>query len=424
MTTQIQAIRGMNDILPQETPTWQFLEKCLISVLQTAGYHEIRLPIVEKTDLFKRSVGETTDIVEKEMYTFLDRNGDSLSLRPEGTASCVRAAIEHGLLHHQTQKLWYGGPCFRHERPQKGRYRQFYQCGVETFGLTGPDIDAELLMLSALIFEKLGLTAHVTLELNSLGTIENRQTYNQDLVQFLSAHRDALDEDCQRRLLTNPLRILDSKNPEVQSLLQSAPQLLNYLDEDSLSHFETIQSLLTAANIPFRINPRLVRGLDYYSKTVFEWTTDALGAQGAVCSGGRYDGLVEQLGGKSVPACGFAIGMERVILLLQQLQQTTISHQPDIYFMSSDPTTFQRAFILVQQLRRAFPNLHIILHCGGGSLKNQFKKADKSGAKYALILAENEFTTQTLSLKDLRKDTPQINFPETTLIERVQLLAN
>jgi len=420
MVSSIQAIRGMNDILPNETPLWQFVEKVLADVLQSACYQEIRLPIVEKTELFKRSVGESTDIVEKEMYTFDDRNGDSLSLRPEGTACSVRAGIEHGLFHNQIQRLWYTGPFFRHERPQKGRYRQFYQCGVEAFGLTGPDIDAELILLSARILDKLGLKSHVILELNSLGSAESRKKYDQALVDFLSARQDQLDEDCKRRLITNPLRILDSKNPAIQALLQDAPQLSDYLDTESEEHFVALQTLLKAANISFRINPKLVRGLDYYSKTVFEWVTESLGAQGAVCSGGRYDGLVEQLGGKPTPACGFAIGMERIVLLLQQFNLHTTTVQPDVYFMSDQLAAFERALVLSDQLRNAFPDLKILLHSGGGSLKNQFKKADKSGASIALIIGEEELAQGKISLKLLRETAPQVNFLEKELISHIE----
>jgi len=421
MNPSIQAIRGMNDILPQETPLWQFVEKTLRDVLRSNGYHEIRLPIVEKTELFKRSVGEATDIVEKEMYTFIDRNGDSLSLRPEGTASCVRAGIEHGLLHHQTQRLWYTGACFRHERPQKGRYRQFYQCGVETFGFAGPDIDAELILISAKILEKLGLKSLATLEINSLGTLESRKHYNQELVNFLSAHQEQLDDDSKRRLNTNPLRILDSKNPDIQNLLKLAPQLADYLDQESREHFTKLQELLSAIGIKFRVNQRLVRGLDYYSKTVFEWVTEKLGAQGAICSGGRYDGLVEQLGSKPVPACGFAIGMERIILLLQQFNPSIATEQtPDVYFMSDQPAAFQRALLLADQLRDAMPKLRVILHCGGGNLKNQFKKADKIGAKLALIIGENELSANRIGLKSLRQNIPQIDFPAEELIQHIK----
>lgn len=420
MSTSIQAIRGMNDILPQETPLWQFVEKTLASVLQAAGYVEIRLPIVEKTELFKRSVGEATDIVEKEMYTFEDRNGDSLTLRPEGTAPCVRAGIEHGLLHNQTQRLWYTGPCFRHERPQKGRYRQFYQCGVEALGFSGPEIDAELLQVSAKILERLGLKSHVHLELNSLGSAESRQQYAHALVDFLTPQQALLDEDCKRRLTTNPLRILDSKNPEIQTLLKQGPHLADFLDAESQEHFTQLQQYLTAMGITFRINTRLVRGLDYYTKTVFEWVTESLGAQGAVCSGGRYDGLVEQLGGKASPASGFAIGMERIVLLLQQIHAPIVVKTPDVYLMSDHPAAFQRALVLADQLRDALPNAIIITHCGGGALKNQFKKADKSGAMLGVIIGERELAEGKVAIKPLREETPQFTCREEELISQVK----
>jgi histidyl-tRNA synthetase len=404
----IQAVRGMNDILPSETPLWQHVETILRNVLRSAAYQEIRLPIVEKTELFKRTIGEATDIVEKEMYTFADRNQENLTLRPEGTAGCVRAGIEHGLLYNQIQRLWYIGPYFRHERPQKGRYRQFHQCGVETFGMATPDIDAEVILLSARILDKLGLTPYVKLQLNSLGSIEARATYRTELVNYFTQHLDALDEDSQRRLTTNPLRILDSKNPAMQTVIMNAPKLIDYLDTESTEHFTQLQDHLKSANLDFTINPCLVRGLDYYTKTVFEWVTHDLGAQGTVCAGGRYDGLVEQLNGKATPALGFAIGLERIVLLLQQLhvpaQHATPLHG---YVMSDSTETFQAALRLTDQLRNALPQLTLLLHCGGGSLKNQFKKADKSGAQLAIIIGKEEFETQSVTVKSLRENTPQ-----------------
>ncbi len=420
MANPIQAIRGMNDILPKETSVWQFVENTLRQVLQSYGYQEIRFPIVEKTELFKRSIGEATDIVEKEMYTFLDRNNDSLTLRPEGTACCVRAGIEHGLLYNQVQRLWYMGPYFRHERPQKGRYRQFYQCGAEVFGIDTPDADAELILLAAKILEKLGLKPYVKLELNSLGGTEARAIYRDELVHYLSKHKDQLDEDSKRRLTTNPLRILDSKNPEVQALLQTAPKLNDYLDAESRDHFIAVQNYLTAAGIPFTLNPRLVRGLDYYTKTVFEWSTTELGAQGAVCSGGRYDNLVEQLGGKATPALGFGIGLDRIVLLFQQVQTELPSHTPHIYFLSDGKIAFQRALALADVLRDKIPELRILLHCGGGSLKNQFKKADKSGARLALILGEQELQSNAVAVKFLREESPQALVKQADLIEFVR----
>jgi histidyl-tRNA synthetase len=402
----IQAIRGFNDILPSETRLWQHVESLLREVLFSYGYREIRLPIVEKTDLFKRTIGEATDIVEKEMYTFLDRNDDSLTLRPEGTASCVRAGVEHGLLYNQIQRLWYLGPYFRHERPQKGRYRQFHQCGAEVFGIATPDIDAELILLTARVFEKLGLKSYLTLQINSLGSATARDNYRQELVAYLSKHKEQLDEDSKRRLDTNPLRILDSKNPELASLISNAPKLIDHLDEESKAHFVALQNYLTSAGLNFTVNPCLVRGLDYYTKTVFEWVTTELGSQGTVCAGGRYDGLVEQLGGKATPALGFGIGMERVVLMLQQNQQSA-EENADIYILTDSDTTFAKGLALAARLRDEFPRLCIMQHCGGGALKNQFKKADKSGARYAVIIGEQEYAAGTAAIKFLRENIPQ-----------------
>ncbi len=407
MENPIKAIRGMNDILPSETFLWQHVETMLRNTFHGFGYQEIRLPIVEKTELFKRTIGEATDIVEKEMYTFPDRHDDSLTLRPEGTAGCVRAGIEHGLFYNQIQRLWYAGPYFRYERPQKGRYRQFHQCGVEAFGLAGPDVDAEIILLSALVFEKLGLKQHIHLQINSLGSVESRANYRQQLVAYLTERQQELDEDSQRRLFTNPMRILDSKNPAMQDLIQHAPKMIDYLDSESANHFETLQQYLKATGLRFSINPCLVRGLDYYTKTVFEWVTTDLGAQGTVCAGGRYDGLIEQLGGQPTPALGFAIGLERIILLLQQTQPQLKNDTPHIYFIVADDEALKRAFALSYELRKQFPTLYIMVHCGGGSLKNQFKKADKSGAKMAFIIAEEELKTNTIAIKHLRNDIPQ-----------------
>lgn len=422
MSQMIQAVRGMNDILPPETFLWQYAEHVFRRVLQGHGYQEIRFPIVEKTELFKRSIGEVTDIVEKEMYTFLDRNEDSLTLRPEGTASCVRAAIEHGLLHNQIQRLWYIGPLFRHERPQKGRYRQFHQCSAEVFGLAGPDIDAEIILMSAALLEKLGIKSFVTLQLNSLGTVESRKAYRKELVEYLNKHRSSLDEDSLRRLETNPLRILDSKNPALSSVITHAPKLQDYLDDVSLKHFEQLQDYLKQAGVAFEINPFLVRGLDYYTNTVFEWVTDKLGAQGTVCAGGRYDGLVEQLGGKSTPAIGFSFGMERTILLMQQ---TEYKHKhdtgPHAYLITDSEETFPTGLKLANYLRTKVPGMRLILHCGGGSLKNQFKKADKSGALYAIIIGEHEQKTRSVSLKNLREDLPQQTLYQDELAEYLKL---
>lgn len=410
MSKPLQAIRGMNDILPDQTPLWRYFEKTVAELLDSYCYRQIRMPIVEFTELFKRSIGEVTDIVEKEMYTFADRNGDSLTLRPEGTASCVRAVLEHSLAGGgQVQKLWYQGPMFRHERPQKGRYRQFQQVGVEAFNLPGPDVDAELIVLTWRLWKKLGISQYVTLELNSLGTAAARGVYREALVEYLNARHDQLDEDSQRRVLTNPLRVLDSKNPDTQALLGDAPQLEDYLDEASKAHFAGLRARLDAAGVPYVINPRLVRGLDYYCETVFEWVTDQLGAQGTVCAGGRYDGLIEQMGGRATPGVGFAMGVERLILMLETLGQTPeeLSWQVDIYFCAFGESSELAALTLAEQLRDAIPNLRLQVNAGAGSFKSQFKKADKSGALYALILGEDELQSETVAIKPLRTDAEQ-----------------
>jgi histidyl-tRNA synthetase len=406
MSNTLQAIRGMNDILPPESRAWQFVEDSVRSVLESYGYREIRMPIVEKTELFKRSIGEVTDIVEKEMYTFLDRNGDSLTLRPEGTAGCVRACIQHGLLHNQVQRLWYTGPMFRHERPQKGRYRQFHQVGVEVFGLEGPDIDAELLMLTARLWQRLGLQ-QVTLQLNSLGTTAARAAFRDALVDYLRVHHTRLDEDSRRRLDSNPLRILDSKNPEIQALLSDAPVLSDYIDAQCREHFERLCSLLDAAGIGYELNPRLVRGLDYYGRTVFEWVTDELGAQGTVCAGGRYDALVEYLGGSATPAVGFALGLERIIALLEQRQAAIPDNDPHLYIVTVGEQAQRHGLLLSEQLREALPALRVMTHCGGGSFKSQFKKADRSGARFALVLGDDEVAKRQAGLKALREQLEQ-----------------
>ena len=405
MTKALQAIRGMNDILPEQTPLWRYFEGTVAGLLDSYGYRQIRMPIVEFTELFKRSIGEVTDIVEKEMYTFEDRNGDSLTLRPEGTAACVRAVLEHGITGGgQPQKLWYIGPMFRHERPQKGRYRQFHQIGVEVFNLAGPDIDAELIALTWRLWGALGIRDAVTLELNSLGTSEARARYRDALVAFLSERLEQLDEDSQRRLQTNPLRILDSKSPETQALLVDAPKLADYLDEESRVHFDGLKARLDAAGIPYVINPKLVRGLDYYSKTVFEWVTDKLGAQGTVCAGGRYDGLVEQMGGKPTPGVGFAMGIERLILLLETLEQVpeSIARQVDVYLCAIGDAAELAALTLSERLRDGSPALRLQVNAGGGSFKNQFKKADRSGALFALVLGEDELAREVVGFKPLR----------------------
>jgi histidyl-tRNA synthetase len=405
LSKSLQAIRGMNDILPEQTPIWRYFEGAVASLLDGYGYRQIRMPIVEFTELFKRSIGEVTDIVEKEMYTFDDRNGDSLTLRPEGTAACVRAVLEHGLAGGgQTQKLWYIGPMFRHERPQKGRYRQFHQIGVEVFNIDGPDIDAELIVLTWRLWGLLGIRDAVKLELNSLGTSAARAVYRDALVEFLTAHADQLDEDSRRRMNTNPLRVLDSKAPETQALLVNAPKLADYLDEESRVHFEGLKARLDAAGVPYVINPKLVRGLDYYSKTVFEWVTDQLGSQGTVCAGGRYDGLVEQMGGKPTPGVGFAMGIERLVLLLETLGKVPaeIARTVDVYLCAFGEPAELAALTLSERLRDQLPNLRLQVNAGAGSFKSQFKKADKSGALYALILGEDELAQQVVGCKPLR----------------------
>ena len=399
---KIQAIRGMNDLLPSQSAVWQYFEDQVKQVLFSYGYKEIRMPIVEQTELFKRSIGEVTDIVEKEMYTFEDRNGDSLTLRPEGTACCVRAAEQHGLLYNQTQRLWYTGPMFRHERPQKGRYRQFHQIGVECFGFKGPDIDAELIMLTARLWKKLGLTDHVVLEINSLGLPEERKAFKEALVIYLEQYLDDLDADSKRRLTTNPLRILDSKNEQTQNILKNAPKLSDYYGEESKNDFRDLLSFLDRAEISYKINEGLVRGLDYYSKTVFEWVTDALGAQGTVCAGGRYDGLVAQLGGKGTPGVGFAMGVERLVLLLEELKliPDDVQDTIDVFIVAAGEGTVQKAFELSEQLRND-TNLRVLQNAGGGSFKSQMKKADKSGAKVGLIIGEQELDANVVVLKPL-----------------------
>ncbi|MCV6639278.1 histidine--tRNA ligase [Candidatus Albibeggiatoa sp. nov. NOAA] len=411
MSKTIQAIRGMNDILPTQTAQWQYFEGVIKQVLQNYGFHEIRLPLVEKTELFARSIGEVTDIVEKEMYTFSDRpdkhdNAESLSLRPEGTASCVRAGIQNNLFYGQVQRLWYSGPMFRRERPQKGRYRQFHQIGAEVFGLEGADIDAEVILMTARFWKVLGLK-NLELQLNSLGSNAARANYREVLVKYLTEHQDILDEDSQRRLTSNPLRILDSKNPDMQDMIAQAPKLLDYLDDESKAHFEQLQSLLTANGIEFVVNPRLVRGLDYYNRTVFEWVTTELGAQGTVCAGGRYDGLVEQIGGKPVTGLGFAMGVERLLSLLEQYDLLPQADAPHIYLMTMGDKALQQGMQLAESLRDALPDLRLLLHCGGGSFKSQFKKADKSGAQLALVLGDEEVENKQVAVKFLREDKPQ-----------------
>ena len=408
MAKNIQAIRGMNDYLPADTAIWQRIEGVLKQTLASYGYSEIRLPLVEQTPLFKRAIGEVTDVVEKEMYTFDDRNGESLTLRPEGTAGCVRAGIEHGLLYNQEQRLWYMGPMFRYERPQKGRYRQFYQIGVEVFGLQGPDIDAELIMLNARWWKALGISEHVRLELNSIGSLEARARYRDALVAFLEQHKEVLDEDCKRRMYSNPMRVLDSKNPDVQQLLNDAPQLGDYLDDESREHFSGLCALLDDAGISYTVNQRLVRGLDYYNRTVIEWVTDSLGSQGTVCGGGRYDGLVEQLGGRATPAVGFAMGMERLVLLVQAVNsEFEPTSNVDVYVIASGQGVQSAAMQLAEKLRDEAPELRLMTNFGGGNFKKQFARADKWGARVALVLGEDEVKAGQVVIKDLRRGEQQ-----------------
>jgi histidyl-tRNA synthetase len=416
MTNNIQAIRGMHDVLPEQTPLWQYAEGIIKEVLAAYGYSEIRLPIVEKTELFKRSIGEVTDIVEKEMYTFDDRNGDSLTLRPEGTAGCLRACLEHGLLHNQVHRLWYYGPMYRHERPQKGRYRQFIQLGVETYGMAGPDIDAELILLIDRLWKRLGVRDKVTLQLNSLGTIAERLDYRNSLVEYFQKHLEQLDEDSLRRLQTNPLRILDTKNPAMQEVVKNAPELMAYLGEDSLQHFKAITSILDDLGITYAINTRLVRGLDYYSKTVFEWVTTELGSQGTVCAGGRYDGLIEQLGGKPNHAVGFAMGMERLLALMETLENIPVARTVDVYLIIAGEQAERIGLRLAETIRNEIPGLKLQVNCGGGSFKSQFKKADKTAAEFALILGDDEVSRGEVAVKALRDDLPQKALSQTDLI--------
>jgi histidyl-tRNA synthetase len=414
---QIQAIRGMNDCLPEQTPVWQMVEATLRRVVSSYGYSEIRMPVVEMTNLFQRAIGEVTDVVEKEMYTFNDRNGDSLTLRPEGTAGCVRACIEHGLVYNQERRLWYVGPMFRHERPQKGRYRQFHQFGVEVFGLTGPDIDAELIMMTARLWRELGIAQFTTLQLNTLGSSVERAAYRDALVTFLEQHKESLDEESQRRMYSNPLRVLDTKNPQVQEILQHAPTMADYFGEETKAHFSGLKALLDAAGIAYQVNERLVRGLDYYNYTVFEWVTDSLGAQGTICGGGRYDGLVEQLGGQATPAIGFAMGLERLTLMLETLEQIrNIPSTVDVYICMAGEGTLTAGLLLAEKLRSERPQLRVMTHCGGGNFKKQMKRADKVEARIALILGETEVAEQKVTVKFLRDQVEQQTVDVTALL--------
>lgn len=424
MAKTIQSIRGMHDILPEQSAAWQYLESTVRQLLARYSYREIRTPILEVTELFKRAVGEVTDIVEKEMYTFEDRNGDSLSLRPEGTASCVRAGIEHGLFYNQQQRIWYTGPMFRHERPQKGRYRQFHQVGVETFGINGPDIDAELIALSARLWQALGIK-NVRLELNSLGTPASRTIYREQLMEYFSSHLDALDEEAKQRLHSNPMRILDAKNPTTRLIADAAPSLHDYLDAESKQHFTQLCSLLDEMGINYVINPRLVRGLDYYTRTVFEWITEELGSQGTICAGGRYDGLVSQMGGHDTPACGFAMGMERLLELMQVQEQALTAAAPDIYLVLAGEQAMQKGMVLAEQLRTALPKLKLQVNTGGGGIKAQMKRADKSGATYALILGEQELAAGEIGFKPMHKaEATQITFKINELSQQLAAQLN
>jgi histidyl-tRNA synthetase len=423
--SQYRAIRGMVDVLPDETPLWQMLEQTARDVLTAHGYAEIRTPIVESTELFARSIGEVTDIVEKEMYSFPDRNDESLSLRPEGTASTVRAVVQHNLI-QSPQRLWYMGPMFRYERPQKGRQRQFHQLGVETFGVSGPEQDAELLLLCRQWWRRLGIDDELTLELNTIGSPEARSAYKASLTEYLKAHFESLDADSQRRLDTNPLRILDSKAATTQAILDGAPSMADYLDEESKLHHDRLCQLLDMAGLNYTINPRLVRGLDYYNKTVFEWTTDKLGAQATVCGGGRYDTMVSQFGGKATPASGFAAGLERLVLLMQTLNIDAAA-DPDLYIVSSDEIAFGQALLEADRIRAEFPGLGVVQHLGGGSFKSQFKRADKSGAAWVMIFGDEELASGKVTLKPLRSDDEQMTLSREeldTFLGQLEQLAN
>ena len=401
MAKNLQSVRGMRDILPEQSSSWQFIEDTARKLFNSYGYKELRTPIIEPTELFKRSIGDATDIVEKEMYSFEDRNGDSLTLRPEGTAGCVRAGMQHGLLHNKQQRIWYIGPMFRHERPQKGRYRGFYQAGIETYGIATPDIDAEVIAIAARFWKLLGFK-NVHLEINSLGSNEARQSYREVLIEYFSAHHDQLDEDSQRRLHKNPLRILDTKNPKMKELVSNAPDLLDYLDEESKNHFEELKQRLDKMGIAYQVNSRLVRGIDYYNRTVFEWITDDLGAQGTICAGGRYDGLVKQLGGRETPACGFGIGLDRLQLLVEEQGLDQSNNNPHFYLVMAGKDAELTGVMLAESLRNTIPSLRLLSNGGAGSFKTQLKRADNSRADYALILGENEVNEGNITIKPLR----------------------
>ena len=420
MAKTIQAIRGMNDCSPTESPLWQWIEAKVRHVLASYGYSEVRMPIVESTPLFARAIGEVTDVVSKEMYTFWD-NDEQLTLRPEGTAGCVRAAIERGWIYNNEQRLWYMGPMFRHERPQKGRYRQFHQAGVEVFGIANPEIDAELIILTARLWKELGIDQHVSLQLNSIGSLEARSNYRSALVSFLENHQDLMSDEEKDRLVKNPLRILDTKNEALQEVLNGAPKLLDYLDDDSREHFSQLCGLLDAMGVKYEINPKLVRGLDYYNKTVFEWVTSALGAQGTVCGGGRYDGLVEQLGGHATQGVGFAMGLERLVLLVQEVnKEIALPQAVDLYLVYAGEGTTLNAFQIAEQIRTELPQVRVMTHCSGGKFQKQFKRADKIEAKYALVIGESEVQAKTVVVKDLRNGAEQITISQSDLINTLK----
>jgi histidyl-tRNA synthetase len=406
MANLIQPVRGMNDVLPEEAPLWDRLETAAAELFAAYGYQRIRLPVLERTELFSRSIGEFTDIVEKEMYTFADRNGDSVTLRPEATAGVVRAGLSNGLLHNQQQKLWCRGPMFRREKPQKGRYRQFHQLSVEALGFAEPEIDAELVVIAARLWDALGIES-ARLELNSLGTIESRAAYKELLVEYFSRHEAELDADSSRRLTRNPMRILDSKNPDMRSLIAGAPMLADHLDTESREHFERVQTFLADVGIEFSINPRLVRGLDYYTRTVFEWVTDRLGAQSAICSGGRYDGLVAQLGGRDTPAVGWALGVERVVEVMRAEGRVVAAQRPDVFLVSVGDEARRKAFATAERLRGAVPGIHVSMGQPSSGVKAQLRRADKSGARYALIIGEDELASDKVSIKALREELAQ-----------------
>ena len=421
MADRISAVRGMNDLMPDASALWQFVEATVAGALSSYGYREMRVPLVERTELFARSIGEATDVVEKEMYTFEDRGGESLTLRPEGTAGCVRAAIAGSLLHQRGQRIWYAGPMFRYERPQKGRYRQFHQIGAEAYGFDGPDVDAELILVGRRMWDALGLDG-VSLRLNSLGTVESRARYREVLAAHFADHHDQLDEDSQRRLERNPLRILDSRNPEMAALIAGAPAITDHLDEASAAHFAGLRELLDAAGVSYTVDPRLVRGLDYYTRTVFEWVGTGLGAQDAICSGGRYDSLVEELGGKPTPAVGWALGLERLVAMVEQAGTAPADREADVYMVVADEALLPQAFEIAESLRDALPGRRVIAHCGGGSMKSQFKRADRSAAVLALVLGADEAAAGRIGLKVLRGDAAQETLAQSALAERVSAL--